>query len=265
VENEERDYRCDRRARGLVEFEAGEGAAAGGYDGDARRPQGRRSPGWEITGKPGALIPTRFHRVPGAPTRGRPVSRDFLVCTDGGRGIPHRVGPSERGVTSVKKGDHVHSALDEGMPAVPSILSRQTNLCHSDPPAPGARAVMPDAPRGFSIEGKRSTKTWAARNFAIFHVCRRSLGGRIKRFRRGRPRRTMVCYVVLAGVNHRIRAAVNQHCQSSRPGAKMPSSSASWNWPLNVIQGTCGWSAPAWLSRRTHQTTPARHGAGASA
>ena len=69
-----------------------------------------------------------------------------------------------RGVTSVKKGDHVIPLYTPECRHCPSCLSRKTNLCTAIRATQG-QGVMPDA--------KKFTTTWAVQRSAISPCCRR--------------------------------------------------------------------------------------------
>src|SRR6187399_1321970 len=83
-----------------------------------------------------------------------------------GAGIVVDIG---RGVTSVKKGDHVIPLYTPECRQCPSCLSRKTNLCTSIRATQG-RGVMPDGSSRFSIGGKMVHHYMGCSTFANFTV-----------------------------------------------------------------------------------------------
>src|SRR3982075_3782893 len=83
-----------------------------------------------------------------------------------GAGIVVDIG---RGVTSVKKGDHVIPLYTPECRQCPSCLSRKTNLCTAIRGTQG-QGVMPDGTSRFSIEGKPIHHYMGCSTFANFTV-----------------------------------------------------------------------------------------------
>src|SRR6202051_1006772 len=74
-----------------------------------------------------------------------------------------------RGVTSVKKGDHVIPLYTPECRQCPSCLSRKTNLCPGLP-APQGRGLMPDGPSPFPLGGKPIHHYMGTSTFANYTV-----------------------------------------------------------------------------------------------
>src|ERR1700737_1446399 len=74
-----------------------------------------------------------------------------------------------RGVTSVKKGDHVIPLYTPECRQCPSCLPRKTNLCTADR-GPQAQGVMPDGTSRFSLEGRKLHHYMGCSTFANFTV-----------------------------------------------------------------------------------------------
>src|SRR4051794_16171398 len=197
------------------------GEAARGDDGDARRPQGRRSPGGDQGHR---HLPYRrvhaFRRRPG-----RPVSR-ALVPQDRGKQA-FRVGAGA-GVTSVKKGDHVIPLYTPECRQCPSCLSRKTNLCTAIRGTQG-EGVMPDGTSRFSIEGKPIHHYMGCSTFANFTVLPEIA---VAKIREDAPF-DKVCYVG-CGVTTGVGAVLNT--AKVEPGAKCVVFGLG-GIGLNVIQG----------------------------
>src|SRR5438128_1724491 len=83
-----------------------------------------------------------------------------------GAGIVVDVG---KGVTSVKKGDHVIPLYTPECRQCPSCLSRKTNLCTAIPATQG-QGMMPDGTSRFSIGGKPIHHYMGTSTFANFTV-----------------------------------------------------------------------------------------------
>ena len=97
-----------------------------------------------------------------------------------GAGVVVEVG---RGVTSLKKGDHVIPLYTPECRQCKSCLSRKTNLCTAIRATQG-KGVMPDGRAASRSARTRSITTWAARRSRITPCCRRSRWRRSARTRR---------------------------------------------------------------------------------
>ena len=88
-----------------------------------------------------------------------------------------------KGVTSVKKGDHVIPLYTPECRQCPSCLSRKTNLCTAIRATQG-QGLMPDGTSRFSMGGKPIHHYMGSRRLRITPCCRRSRWRKSARTRR---------------------------------------------------------------------------------
>jgi len=133
-----------------------------------------------------------------------------------------------RGVTSVKKGDHVIPLYTPECRQCPSCLSRKTNLCTAIRATQG-QGLMPDGTSRFSIEGKPIHHYMGTSTFANYTVLPEIA---VAKIREDAPF-DKVCYIG-CGVTTGIRAVINT--AKVEPGAKAIVFGLG-GIGLNVLQG----------------------------
>src|SRR5450631_2979549 len=142
-----------------------------------------------------------------------------------GAGIVVDVG---RGVTSVKKGDHVIPLYTPECRQCPSCLSRKTNLCTAIRAMQG-QGVMPDGTSRFSLDGKKLHHYMGTSTFANFTVLPEIA---VAKIREDAPF-DKVCYIG-CGVTTGIGAVLNT--AKVEPGANVVVFGLG-GIGLNVVQG----------------------------
>src|SRR5476651_583605 len=142
-----------------------------------------------------------------------------------GAGIVVDIG---RGVTSVKKGDHVIPLYTPECRQCPSCLSRKTNLCTAIRATQG-QGLMPDGTSRFSIGGKPVHHYMGCSTFANFTVLPEIA---VAKIRRDAPF-DKVCYIG-CGVTTGIGAVINT--AKVEPGANVVVFGLG-GIGLNVVQG----------------------------
>src|SRR5918994_1928452 len=133
-----------------------------------------------------------------------------------------------RGVTTLKKGDHVIPLYTPECRQCPSCLSRKTNLCTAIRSTQG-QGVMPDGSSRFSVEGKELHHYMGTSTFANFTVLPEIA---VAKIREDAPF-DKVCYIG-CGVTTGIGAVLNT--AKVQPGAKAIVFGLG-GIGLNVIQG----------------------------
>ena len=133
-----------------------------------------------------------------------------------------------RGVTSVKKGDHVIPLYTPECRQCPSCLSRKTNLCTAIRATQG-QGLMPDGTSRFSIEGKPVHHYMGTSTFANYTVLPEIA---VAKIRKDAPF-DKVCYIG-CGVTTGIGAVINT--AKVEPGAKAIVFGLG-GIGLNVLQG----------------------------
>src|SRR5215203_289344 len=142
-----------------------------------------------------------------------------------GAGIVVDVG---RGVTSVKKGDHVIPLYTPECRQCPSCLSRKTNLCTAIRGTQG-QGLMPDGTSRFSIDGKPIHHYMGTSTFANYTVLPEIA---VAKIRQDAPF-AKVCYIG-CGVTTGIGAVINT--AKVEPGANVVVFGLG-GIGLNVVQG----------------------------
>ena len=100
-------------------------------------------------------------------SRSAPIRRTFpAILGHEGAGVVVDIG---KGVTSVKKGDHVIPLYTPECRQCPSCLSRKTNLCTAIRATQG-QGLMPDGTSRFSIDGKPVHHYMGTSTFANYTV-----------------------------------------------------------------------------------------------
>src|SRR5256714_13897104 len=133
-----------------------------------------------------------------------------------------------RGVTSIKKGDHVIPLYTPECRQCPSCLSRKTNLCTAIRATQG-QGLMPDGTSRFSIEGKPIHHYMGCSTFANYTVLPEIA---VAKIREDAPF-DKVCYIG-CGVTTGIGAVINT--AKVEPGARVVVFGLG-GIGLNVIQG----------------------------
>src|SRR5213595_1664643 len=142
-----------------------------------------------------------------------------------GAGIVVDVG---KGVTSVRKGDHVIPLYTPECRQCPSCLSRKTNLCTAIRATQG-QGMMPDGTSRFSLDGKKLHHYMGTSTFSNFTVLPEIA---VAKIREDAPF-DKVCYIG-CGVTTGIGAVINS--AKVEPGAKAIVFGLG-GIGLNVIQG----------------------------
>src|SRR3569623_792229 len=133
-----------------------------------------------------------------------------------------------RGVTSVKKGDHVIPLYTPECRQCPSCLSRKTNLCTAIRSTQG-QGLMPDGTSRFSFQGKPVHHYMGTSTFANYTVLPEIA---VAKIREDAPF-DMVCYIG-CGVTTCIGAVINT--AMGEPGANVVVVGLG-GIGLNVVQG----------------------------
>src|ERR687893_1271753 len=133
-----------------------------------------------------------------------------------------------RGVTSLKKGDHVIPLYTPECRQCPSCLSRKTNLCTAIRPTQG-QGVMPDGTSRFSLDGRKLHHYMGTSTFSNFTVLPEIA---VAKIREDAPF-DKVCYIG-CGVTTGIGAVVNT--AKVEPGSNVVIFGLG-GIGLNVVQG----------------------------